>query len=337
MNAMQLMEAFDALTEAEIARELTYQKPPIRHTGRRLAAVGGMAACIAAVAGTAFLLHDDGLTQQSSNLDAVMLTADAEPAQTAADQPKAETAPAETAPPEDTPAVPAQTETAVLTEYAETAPSEAEPAPTETMLTETVPSSVVYELGDVDMDGKITYVDAALVMVDYWLAKEGRLDESLINEEQRVLGNVNGLDDGELLDPENPFSEYVDPETGEIHSSIIINNYQPFALSSEDYRIIWNVARLRNWYGADVSVSDFLAKEPQYWDEYLANHEAYRTDWAEADELLHEMGLALTAYEPIHPDRIENGEHGDLKYTVEDFRRMTEEMLKYFDDIEKGG
>ena len=350
MNAMQLMEALGELPEADIARELSYKKriavkpenscaesvafpqsgtvtsPKHRFPIKILHYSAVTAACLVLIAGTVYLLNDDSLTQQSSNPEAVMLTADAEPAQTTpAVQPKTETSPAETAPPEDTPAVPAQTETAVLTEYAETAPSEAEP--TETMLTETAPSSVVYELGDVDMDGKITYVDAALVMVDYWLAKEGRLDESLINEKQRVLGNVNGLDDGQMLDPENPFSEYVDPETGEIQT---ISHFNPFPLSFQDYRIIYDVAYLRNWYGLNISASQYqeeTQKNPHFLYEYQDTHEKIRPYDLEAELLLAEMDVAIYGYVPFSQDEIEANENelpkrGKVKYTVEDFRRI---------------
>ena len=140
MNARQLMETFGELTEADVARELAYKKPVIRHSGQRIAAISGMAACIAAVAGIGCLLQDDGLTQQSSNLEAMMQEVVTEPVQTAAEH--AQTAPAVTAPPEEVLAVPAQTETApaVTDPAAEPTPTETEPTATEAPPAQTEPT-----------------------------------------------------------------------------------------------------------------------------------------------------------------------------------------------------
>lgn len=332
-----------------------------------LAAGTAAAACIAAVAGTAFLLHDDGLTQQSSNLEAVMQEVVTEPAQTAAAP--VQTAPAASAPPEETPAVPAQTAAAVpepapavteaaadpsdemppvsVTEQpaapapAETAPAEpaetlppAEPA--EAAETEPAPAQPVFEPGDVDMDGKITFVDAALVMVDINLARCGGLEESMMTEEQRALGNVNGLDDGSLLN-QNLFS-------GE---DTVLNesDYLSFALSNEDYWGIYYTALYRNWYGIDFSPADYFRyceEHPDYTNteighlgDYRDDLEITRSDMVDAIFLHLKMCMALTGHKPLDPHRIldDNGELliGEL-YSEEDFWDMAEELLTYFED-----
>ena len=89
MNPFDILDALSGLPEEDAKRSLPKYlrsgKPVIRHRGQRIAAISGMAACIAAVAGIGCLLQDDGLTQQSSNLEAMMQEVVTEPVQTAAE------------------------------------------------------------------------------------------------------------------------------------------------------------------------------------------------------------------------------------------------------------
>jgi len=187
------------------------------------------------------------------------------------------------------------------------------------------------------MDGRITYVDAALVMVDINLAQYGMLDHSLITEEQRALGNVNGLDNGKLLNTEVPYIEITDAETGAL---VTVNNYVAFPLEFEDYLAIHTVAYLRNWYGADINMQDVMNainSDPFSIAEYQNSHETIRPNWKEAGDLCDEMGMALTFHYPLDTHELlydEKGNllYGDLKYTAEDFWNMARQMLVYFED-----
>ncbi len=293
MNARQLMETFGELTEADVARELAYKKPVIRHSGQRIAAISGMAACIAAVAGIGCLLQDDGLTQQSSNLEAMMQEVVTEPVQTAAEP--AQTAPAVTAPPEEAPAVPAQTKTApaVTEPAAEPTPTETEPAATEAPPAQTEPTrtqppadlapeqpaepepeQLVFEPGDVDMDGKITFVDAALVYIDTRLANYDRLDLSLLTDEQRALGNVDrqiGYQNHWVWDEEKQDYAVIGVEFPLNNSSydMIPDETTGKSVTKKalgDDEIIFNVACYRNWLGLTGLTTDEYIADLDYYD-----------------------------------------------------------------------
>ena len=119
------------------------------------------AACIAAVAGTGYLLRDHGLTQQSSDLDSAMQQVTAISAQTTVSAASSQTAAAsEHAASSETTAASAQTETV-------SAPSEPVTVPTETALEEAAgqpgtaaqPAGEPEIIGDLDLDGSFTPAD----------------------------------------------------------------------------------------------------------------------------------------------------------------------------------
>lgn len=320
----------------------------------RIVSGAAAAACLAAVCGMGFLLRDDGMTMQSSTMETLVAPETERPAETTAPAfsapPEQPAAPAQTAQtvqttaalPAETTAQPAETAPAATESPAETAPAETTPAPAETAPAETAPAAAapqtpVFEPGDVDMDGKITFVDAALVKVEYSLACAGRLNESMITPEQRALGNVNGLDDGELLNAENPVIEYVDEETGELVQD---NNYDPFPLGIEDFHTIQAVAELRNWYGLDITVEEYLNRQEEdvdFFSDYQDTHEKIRPDIEEAQDLLEKMGGALvTHFFDESPNGLITSELINFTptYNAEDFRHMAEEMLTYFEDVQ---
>ena len=158
---------------------------------------------------------------------------------------------------------PAAAMTAMQTETA-AAKTQTEPLPltgttaaeTQTETTATEPPAPVYEMGDVDMDGQITFVDAALVSIDYYLAvhfahgEETLWECSPLTPEQRILGNVNGLDDGKM---------WTDAE--------------PYPLSREDANIICQVAMCRNWCDIDITVEEYI-QDPEFYDA-LADPDKY--------------------------------------------------------------
>ena len=174
-----------------------------------------------------------------------------------------------------------QTETLLLTGTA-AAKTQTEPLPltgttaaeTQTETTAAEPPPLVYEMGDVDMDGQITFVDAALVSIDYNLAvqfahgEENLWECSPLTPEQRILGNVNGLDDGKM---------WTDAE--------------PYPLSRDDAWIINHVAICRNWCDIDITVEEYI-QDPEFYDA-LADPDKYVQIYGEAwnQKLLDAVGL----------------------------------------------
>ncbi len=197
----------------------------------------------------------------------------------------------------------AVTETAAITETrAAVTAVQTEPPPltsttaadTQTETTVTEPPPPVYEMGDVDMDGQITFVDAALVHLDWLYAcqseflpennpdnppeKEWLLtkwDHAPLTPEQRILGNVNGKADKLYLDE-------TDSPT--------------FPLSKEDAEIIFQVAKLRNWHQMDVSFEDYIEQHEEYLEQFheVKHHYVYEPRKEECDlAFLQEENISL--------------------------------------------
>ncbi|MBR6717014.1 MAG: hypothetical protein IKI77_01570 [Oscillospiraceae bacterium] len=337
----------------------------------RIVSGAAAAACLAVVCGMGILLRDDGMTMQTSTMETVVAPE--------TDLPAATTAPAVTAAPQHS-EVPAQTAQTALTVQttaalpaettaqpaetapaateapdaaapAETTPAETTPAPAETAPAETAPAPAepqtpVFELGDVDMDGKITFVDAALVFIDIQLADVDRLDLSLLTDEQRALGDVDGKMGGlyhwrwdaekqEYESSSEPFvfsHSYKDSETNTVYKG--------------DADIIERVAILRNWCGlSDLTISEYLARQ-EYYDDFQVNW-SQNADSESAQKIADALGLYRlglknaiwkTKYQEDHPDWTGTKdwiEHSvlfdsDVLYDAGDFLRMAEEMREYF-------
>lgn len=329
----------------------------------RIVSGAAAAACLAAVCGMGFLLRDDGMTMQSSTMETLVAPETERPAETTAPAfsapPEQPAAPAQTAQtvqttaalPAETTAQPAATAPAATEALAETAPAETTPAPAETAPAETAPAAAapqtpVFEPGDVDMDGKITFVDAALVFIDIQLADVDRLDLSLLTDEQRALGDVDGNAGG-------VYHWFWDEEKQDYRHSI-----EPFVLSSSykdsetntvykgDADIIERVAILRNWCGlSDLTISEYLARQ-EYYDAFWVNW-SQNVDSESTQKLfdaldLYRLGLKKaiwkTKYQEDHPDWTGTKdwiEHSvlfdsDVLYDAGDFLKMAEEMREYF-------
>jgi hypothetical protein len=126
--------------------------------------------------------------------------------------------------------------------------------------TMTMPPTQTYELGDVDMDGKITFVDALLVEIDWKLAEKGMSAQSFLNDEQRALGDMDGQSLGRYWDGVSYQPEWRADLNG-FGKQII---YEPYLLSSGDASIIKKMAFLRGFLGIDATVDE--AKEYKYYD-----------------------------------------------------------------------
>ncbi len=159
----------------------------------------------------------------------------------------------------------ADTEAAVPESPAETTVTEALP---ETTAPE--PPAPVYEMGDVDMDGQITFVDAALVDLDtvyqmqHAFPSDGKWvatlwDHAPLTPEQRQLEDVNG--NGNIFLTEDDIKSEFSRKKG------------------SDNRIIYYVALYRNWCNMDVTTEQY-ANDPDYYDA-LAD-EYYK--WIHSDE-----------------------------------------------------
>ena len=170
-----------------------------------------------------------------------------------------------------------------------------------------IPVSVpVYELGDVDMDGQITYVDAALVTIDYCFAAKfiGLWEASPLTPEQVQLGNVNGLNDCEYC--------------------------TDYPLSQADAAIIYHVAQYRKWYNMDITVEEYC-QNPEYYDA-LADFDAYKSKYGETWSK--SLEDSVKTYNEIHCagfSRCFNKDfHGEFRLTPEAFYEKAEETRRMF-------
>lgn len=253
-----------------------------------LLTAGCTAACIA---GFAMLIHftgaqDDFSYRSGSHEIAVT---EIEPAATALTTETTTVTTTATASPEETETMPAvQTETETVTAAETALPADTVPVPqttvipgttTHTAAAETVTQKTtlakttvttihtttqattttaaspapVYEMGDVDMDGKITFADALLVEIDYQLAERGMSAQSFLNDEQRALGNMNGKDDGRYWDG----ISYAPEWNGSLNEWGQQIKYEPYPLSGSDSQIIEKIVFWRNWMTEPVTAEDF--------------------------------------------------------------------------------
>lgn len=233
----------------------------------------------------------------------------------------------------------ADTEAAVPEPPAETTVTEALP---ETTAPE--PPAPVYEMGDVDMDGQITFVDAALVNLDNhyqgahafpteeWIPS--LWDHAPLTPEQRQLKDVNHSGDIILAEVDGFLTE-------------------SFGRKGSDCRIIYYVAMYRNWFNMDVTTEQY-ANDPDYYD-LLAYEYKSTTDWgALQQEWNSSLGDAEQLYVKINSGGIgfnwrddvevppgvllndfetaeEFYEYRQFKMTVEEFYEAAEVMKeKYF-------
>lgn len=249
----------------------------------RMSIFGGMAAGILiALTVGAVCLHNDGEMIQSSEMPLEVMSSmpgdSAEPAGTAANSAEERaahtlrtvTTAAETGVPQTTQTVPiAEAAAATPSDESEpqhTAPAETEPQQTAPAESAPQPPALVYEMGDVDMDGQITYVDAALVALDvaYHSGAAGEWEDyTPLTAEQLLLANVNGLDDGEY--------RYLTDESGTYPLSLDYKQYyagtfdtESYPLSMQDVWIIRRVAEYRNWFGMDVTTGQYAA-DPDFY------------------------------------------------------------------------
>ncbi len=339
----------------------------------RIVSGAAAAACLAVVCGMGILLRDDGMTMQTSTMETAVApetdlpAATTAPAVTAAPQHSevpaqtAQTAqtvqttaalPAETTaqPAETAPAAtaPAATEAPAAAAHAETTPAETTPAPAETAPAETAPAPAepqtpVFELGDVDMDGKITFVDAALVFIDIQLADVDRLDLSLLTDEQRALGDVDGKMGGLNHWIWNEDKQDYEPN-GEFFPLSGTHVYTDTRIIG-DPDAIFHVALYRNWLDmSDLTTEAYLSDSKYYDDLYDAwfinaepetqqqiqdavdfYREIRRAIWEpkELDGMLWEGSWQKYLQRTVFFDT-------EVRYDTGDFLKMAEEMREYF-------
>ena len=232
-----------------------------------------------------------------------------------------------------------QTETLLLTETA-AAETQTEPLPltgtataeTQTETTVTEPPPPVYEMGDVDMDGQITFVDAALVKIDVHYAHNSSeaFTNGVLTDKQRLLGNADGSEADEYG-----------------------------VLTDEDAEIIYQTAKLRRWYETELTAEEYAgnsayyqALERAYTEEMLLQSDEIRKAWyqsfQDADQLYKRMaiatyGIMIEYDDSSRPDPdaawdmdyIEKAmEQFGKRYSMEDFYQMADKVRLIFREEE---
>ncbi len=232
-----------------------------------------------------------------------------------------------------------QTEPLLLTETA-AAETQTEPLPltgtataeTQTETTVTEPPPPVYEMGDVDMDGQITFVDAALVKIDVHYAHNSSeaFTNGVLTDKQRLLGNVDGSEADEYG-----------------------------VLTDEDAEIIYQTAKLRRWYETELTAEEYAgnsayyqSQERAYTEEMLLQSDEIRKAWyqsfQDADQLYKRMAIAtygtIIEYDDSSRpdpdaawdmDYIEKAmEQFGKRYSMEDFYQMADKVRLIFREEE---
>ena len=230
-----------------------------------------------------------------------------------------------------------QTEPLLLTETA-AAETQTEPLPltgtataeTQTETTVTEPPPPVYEMGDVDMDGQITFVDAALVKIDVHYAHNSSeaFTNGVLTDKQRLLGNVDGSEADEYG-----------------------------VLTDEDAEIIYQTAKLRRWYETELTAEEYAgnsayyqSQERAYTEEMLLQSDEIRKAWyqsfQDADQLYKRMAIAtygiMIEYDDSSQpapdaawdmDYIEKAmEQFGKRYSMEDFYQMADKVRLIFQE-----
>lgn len=131
--------------------------------------------------------------------------------------------------------------------------------------TEITTPTLVYELGDVDMDGKITFVDALLVRIDMQLAERGMSAQSLITDEQRALGNVNGQSLGQYWDGVSYSPEWR-ADLNDLGQQI---KYEPYLLDEKDYQIIERIVLCQYLKNEPITARDYYSTYENYSNQML--------------------------------------------------------------------
>lgn len=136
------------------------------------------------------------------------------------------------------------------------------PQMTETTVqtTEITTPTLVYELGDVDMDGNITLVDALLVCIDMQLAERGLSAQSLITDEQRALGNVNGQSRGRYWDGVS----YVPEWRSDLNDFGQQIKYEPYLLDEGDFIIIKCIVICQFLNNDPITIHDYTITYGNY-------------------------------------------------------------------------
>ena len=201
-------------------------------------------------------------------------------------------------------------------------------ADTQTETTATEPPPPVYEMGDVDMDGQITFVDAALVKIDVHYAHNSSeaFTNGVLTDKQRLLGNADGSEADEYG-----------------------------VLTDEDAEIIYQTAKLRRWYETELTAEEYAgnsayyqALERAYTEEMLLQSDeiwkAWYQSFQDADQLYKRMAIAtygtIIEYDDSSRpapdaawdmDYIEKAmEQFGKRYSMEDFYQMADKVRLIF-------
>ena len=160
---------------------------------------------------------------------------------------------------------------------------------------ETAPPAPVYVLGDVDMDGKITYADAMLVRIDMQLAERGMSEKSFLNDEQRAFGDADGKDSGRYWDGVSYAPEW-NAELNDFGQQI---RYERYLLNINDYEIIGRVAFLQTFGNERITIQDFLDKQLKYDTMYTAMVQNLKNGDAEKYQKYYDFMQIMKKYSNI--------------------------------------
>jgi len=182
----------------------------------------------------------------------------------------------------------------------------------------------------VDMDGQITFVDAALVKIDVHYAHNSSeaFTNGVLTDKQRLLGNVDGSEADEYG-----------------------------VLTDEDAEIIYQTAKLRRWYETELTAEEYAgnsayyqSQERAYTEEMLLQSDEIRKAWyqsfQDADQLYKRMAIAtygiMIEYDDSNRpdpdaawdmDYIEKAmEQFGKRYSMEDFYQMADKVRLIFQE-----